>query len=164
MAEKKISKDIKVINRRKRIWLLQLLFERDYYEACDLEEMISLFRESFAANDDPDDEDVIDDTNGDFESVADKFREMLKKLGEIDSVIEKLTVGWKLDRIGKCELQALRIAIYEIYFTKDIPVKVSVNEAVELAKMFGNENGGAFVNGVLAKSEAVKATKQESNE
>ncbi|MCQ2506444.1 MAG: transcription antitermination factor NusB [Lachnospiraceae bacterium] len=164
MAEKKMGKDIKEINRRKRIWLLQLLFEQEYYEASDIEEMLCLFKESFAVNDDPDDEDVVADTNGDFDSVADKFRNMFAKLGEIDSVIEKLTVGWKLDRIGKCELQAIRIAVYEIYFSKDTPVKVSVNEAVELAKMFGNENGGAFVNGVLAKSEAVKATKQEVNE
>jgi N utilization substance protein B len=58
---------------------------------------------------------------------------------------------WTLDRIGKAELAVLRLAIYELKFDEDIPQGVAINEAVELAKEYGQEGSGAFVNGVLAR-------------
>jgi transcription antitermination protein NusB len=53
--------------------------------------------------------------------------------------------------MGKVDLTVLRLAIYEIKFDKDIPTKVAINEAVEIAKIFGGDSSGSFVNGVLAK-------------
>lgn len=68
----------------------------------------------------------------------------------IDEKIEKHLKGWTMDRICKTDLAILRLAIYEILYRDDIPDKVSVNEAVELAKAFSEESSPAFINGVLA--------------
>jgi len=69
----------------------------------------------------------------------------------IDSIIEKKAMGWKISRISRIDLSILRIGIYEILYREDIPFSVTVNEAVELAKKYSNEDAGAFVNGLLAK-------------
>ena len=69
---------------------------------------------------------------------------------EIDSNIEKnLKSDWKMDRISKIDLAILRLAIYEIKY-KEIPYKVAINEAVELAKKYGEDSSKNFVNGILA--------------
>lgn len=69
----------------------------------------------------------------------------------IDSIIEKKSLGWKISRLSKIDLSVLRIGIYEILYRDDIPYSVTVNEAVELAKKYSNEDAGAYVNGLLAK-------------
>lgn len=69
----------------------------------------------------------------------------------IDSIIEKKSMGWKISRLSKIDLSILRIGIYEILYREDIPYSVTVNEAVELAKRYSNEDAGAYVNGLLAK-------------
>ena len=74
-----------------------------------------------------------------------------EKTNLIDSIIEKNSMGWKITRLSKIDLSILRIGIYEILYREDIPFSVSVNEAVELAKRYSNEDAGAFVNGLLAK-------------
>lgn len=76
----------------------------------------------------------------------------------IDGIIEKNAMGWKLNRVSKVDLSILRIGIYEILYREDIPYSVSVNEAVELAKKYSNEDAGAFVNGLLAR-----VTKEDKN-
>lgn len=68
---------------------------------------------------------------------------------EIDENIQNYAPEWPIDKISKIDLVILRIAIYELLFSDDVPEKVAVDEAVELAKEFGNENSGKFVNGVL---------------
>lgn len=73
-----------------------------------------------------------------------------EKVSELDEAISKHLKGWKMERICKTDLAILRLAIYEILYRDDIPYKVSVNEAVELAKSFGEESSPAFINGVLA--------------
>jgi transcription antitermination protein NusB len=69
----------------------------------------------------------------------------------IDKIIDKYSKGWKLNRISKVDLSILRISIFEISFRNDIPLSVSVNEAVELAKKYSSEDAGAFINGILGK-------------
>lgn len=75
---------------------------------------------------------------------------ILKMTEELDAQIEKYLKGWTMDRIGKTDLAILRLAIYEILYREDIPYKVSINEAVELAKLFCDDASPAFINGVLA--------------
>ncbi len=71
---------------------------------------------------------------------------------EIDDKILNKLKNWSINRIAKVDLAILRLAIYElIYMQNNIPIKVSVNEAVELAKTYGNNDSKSFVNGVLAK-------------
>lgn len=67
----------------------------------------------------------------------------------IDSVIEKYSVGWKLSRISKVALAVLRLAVCEILYFDDIPAGVSINEAVELCKKYAAKDDAAFVNGLL---------------
>ncbi len=69
----------------------------------------------------------------------------------IDDVIEEHLENWTIDRIAIVEKTILRIAIYEMMHKEDVPVSVSINEAVELAKKFGDDKSGPFVNGVLSK-------------
>jgi len=77
------------------------------------------------------------------------FMGICEHLDDIDKVIGKHSDHWKIGRIGKVELAILRLALYEILHRQDIPLKVAINEAIELAKGFGDENSRAFVNGIL---------------
>ena len=70
---------------------------------------------------------------------------------EIDAIIESNAKDWTLDRIAKVDLAILRVAIYEIKHREDIPLSVSINEAVEIGKKFGTDKSGSFINGLLAK-------------
>lgn len=67
----------------------------------------------------------------------------------IDDMIEEMAPEWPIDKIAKVDLVILRIAIYELAFSKEVPKEVAIDEAVELAKEFGNETSSKFVNGVL---------------
>lgn len=67
----------------------------------------------------------------------------------LDAIITKHSQHWKLNRIAKVELTILRLSLYEMLFCPDIPFKVAMNEAIELAKDFGDDNSKTFVNGVL---------------
>lgn len=69
----------------------------------------------------------------------------------LDDIISKNLENWTIDRIASVEKTILRIAILEINYKDDIPTNVSINEAVELANMYGDEKSGKFVNGVLSK-------------
>lgn len=80
-----------------------------------------------------------------------KTQDIFDKMEEIDAMISEASTGWKISRMGKAELAILRLATYEMKFDEDIPVRVAINEAVELAKTYGNDNSPKFVNGVLAK-------------
>lgn len=67
----------------------------------------------------------------------------------VDEYIRDHVKGWRFDRISKIDLAILRLAIYEIIWMEEIPYKVSINEAVELAKAYGSETSSSFINGVL---------------
>lgn len=69
----------------------------------------------------------------------------------IDEKIKNHLKDWSFDRISKIDIAILRLAIYEIVYRQDIPCKVSVNEAVELAKIFSEDSSPAFINGILAE-------------
>ncbi len=77
---------------------------------------------------------------------------VLEMRERIDELLKKHTVGWKVDRMATVDRNILRIALYEILKRReDVPLSVAINEAVELAKKYGTEDSGKFVNGVLAK-------------
>ncbi len=81
---------------------------------------------------------IINIVNGVFDNII-----------EIDKTITKYAPEWPLDQITNIDRNILRIGIYEIKFDDNIPAKVAINEAIELAKTFGGESSGKFVNGVL---------------
>jgi N utilization substance protein B len=79
-------------------------------------------------------------------SIIDGVKENLKK---IDQIIRDAAPEWPLDQIARVDLICLRIAVFELDIAKEVPHKVAIDEAIELAKEFGSEQSGKFVNGVL---------------
>ena len=85
------------------------------------------------------------------EELTERLFDIVDKLGSIDAGLNTAISGWKLNRIGKVDITILRLAVYEMKYDDTIPVKVSVNEAVELAKKYGGDSSPSFINGVLAR-------------
>ncbi len=77
------------------------------------------------------------------------IEEVKKNMVEIDAIIEKYAPQWPIDQITIIDRNVLRIGIYELKFNNEVPPKVAINEAIELAKNFGGPSSGKFVNGVL---------------
>ncbi len=100
-------------------------------------------------------EDLERATDQDRKYIQTKYEKIVERLPEIDTLINEKTTGWKTKRMNKVDLSILRLAVYEIVFDADVPTGVAINEAVELAKKFGQEESSGFVNGVLAKFAAV---------
>ncbi|MCK5783334.1 MAG: transcription antitermination factor NusB [Desulfobacterales bacterium] len=68
---------------------------------------------------------------------------------QIDQLIEQFSSNWKINRMGGVDRNILRIAAYELLYCQDIPPKVSINEAVDIGKLYGTEESGSFINGIL---------------
>lgn len=81
--------------------------------------------------------------------INDSVSTIKEHLEEIDKHIQDNLEGWSIYRLAKVDLAVLRIAIYEILYRKDIPVEVSINEAIETVKKYSTEDSFKFVNGVL---------------
>ncbi len=78
--------------------------------------------------------------------------------GELDGVIARHARNWRLDRIGRVELTLLRLAVFELLFREDIPPRVTINEALELSRRFGDEGARSFINGILDAAAAAART------
>src|SRR6185369_17161004 len=89
--------------------------------------------------------------NSDVTFMQELAKGVVKKLPEIDTIITKAAPDWPLDKISIADRNVLRMGLYELLFAdrEEVPAKVAINEAIELAKSFGGENSGKFVNGVL---------------
>ncbi len=115
---------------------LQALYQIDV-AAQDIDDALGRFWKSF----EPVEREVMDTAEALVRGVAAMRR-------EIDDIIESASSNWRLDRMAKVDRNILRLAAYELLHT-DVPVKVVINEAIELGKKYGSESSGAFVNGVL---------------
>ena len=112
-----------------------LIFEKSFHPEITVEELISMAVEARYLQ-------------------TDEFAVLLAKTAderqpEIDSIIEKNAIGWKKDRISRVSLSLLRLALCEMRFIEEVPTNVSINEAVELAKLYASQEDAAFINGVL---------------
>ena len=88
-----------------------------------------------------------DETTGRF---ADELvRGVQSEKAQIDAIIQQSSTHWKLERMARVDRNILRLAVYEILKRSDVPVKVTLNEAIELSKKYGSEQSSAFVNGIL---------------
>ena len=137
MAENNIAK-----LRTKREKLFLMLFQHEFHESAEYREQIALY------NDNYEEEKEVSVSN---EELTERLFDIVDKLGSIDARLNTAISGWKLNRIGKVDITILRLAAYEMKYDDTIPVKVSVNEAVELAKKYGGDSSPSFVNGVLAR-------------
>lgn len=127
--------------RQIREHLLKLLYLRDFYDNEEIAEQNELY---FELQPEISAEDKC--------YILERYAKIADKLGELDSVIANAMTGWKMNRVGKIELNLMRIAVYEIRFDEDVPDKAAINEAVDIAKIYGSEDSSyGFVNGVLAK-------------
>lgn len=84
------------------------------------------------------------------EYISTVFSGVFEHLEELDGIISDKSVGWKIGRISKTALSILRLAIFEMKYLDDIPVSVSINEAVELCKKYATGDDASFVNGILS--------------
>jgi len=127
--------------RELREQIFKLLFRIEFNKPEEMEEQEKLFFE--------DDEKAI--SENDQEYIALKYANIVCKKIEIDTMINEIAEGWKTERMGKVDLTILRLAVYEIKFDEDVPTSVAINEAVELAKKYGQDGSPSFINGILAK-------------
>jgi len=74
---------------------------------------------------------------------------VLKHCKEIDHLIERYSENWRLDRMTLIDRNILRMAIFELLYCEEVPPKVTLNEAIDLGKRYGNEESGSFINGIL---------------
>mgnify|MGYP001178166883 CR=1 FL=1 len=92
-------------------------------------------------------------------------RELVRGVSEkrerLDSRLAAFLTGWQVDRLSRVDRQILRLAAYELEYRTDVPAKVVVNEAIELAKHFGTDESGKFVNGVLGRMIREKQSKND---
>ena len=120
--------------------VFKMLFRAEFHDADDMKEQLDLF-----------DEELENPSESELFYINSKSKGILEHIDEIDALINEKSTGWKTSRMAKVDLSIIRIAVYEIKFEDDIPFKVSVNEAVELAKKYGADESPACLNGILAK-------------
>ncbi len=127
---------------RERIF--KLLFRIEFNEGEEMQRQKELFF---------DDAEVFreDCPEKDKTEISEKYDAIAAHLAEIDEMINEKAEGWNTKRMGKVDLTIIRLAVYEIRYDEQVPTGVAINEAVELAKKFGQNESPAFVNGVLAK-------------
>lgn len=95
-------------------------------------------------------ENVLEDNEEKDDFLVRLVRGTGEHMKQIDQRIEDNVTNWTIDRIGNVDRNILRMAVFEIEYLSDVPEKVAMNEAIELAKMFGGDQSGRFVNGVLS--------------
>lgn len=126
--------------RELREQIFKLLFRVEFNSEDEMKEQLELFFE---------DEESAQGEDAAY--ISEKYEKIMDKLAEIDAMINEKAEKWDTTRMGKVDLTLIRLAIYEILFDDSVPASVAINEAVELAKKFGQDQSSSFVNGILAK-------------
>lgn len=130
-----------IMSRRElREQIFKLLFRVEFNSAEDMPEQEKLFFEE---------EDAAQEADAEY--ISEKYQKISEKLTEIDALLNEKTEKWDTARMSKVDLTILRLAVYEILHDETVPTSVAINEAVELAKKFGQDASPSFVNGVLAR-------------
>ena len=126
--------------REIRELIFKMVFRVEFHDEEEIPEQLRLFMDTLESAGEED-----------RAYIEHKVQDILTHLEEIDAIIDSSARNWKTSRMAKVELTLIRLAVYEIRYEEDIPTGVAINEAVELAKSYGEENSPAFVNGVLAR-------------
>lgn len=90
-------------------------------------------------------------TDEEREFLKDRLMKVRERIGEIDEMLNSTARGWKTSRFNSCDLAVLRVAVYEMKYDESIPDGVAINEAVELAKLYGGDESPSFINGILGE-------------
>lgn len=143
-----------------RIVALQTLYEADFRQECgdSSVKLADVLERNI---------DRYDETIDDKEFIEELVMGVSKRQAEIDNIIRPVAPEWPIEQIARIDRTVLRIGVYELLYSKNIPPKVAINEAVELAKAFGGDNSSKFINGVLGtvlrqKEEKKPATKKKN--
>ncbi len=142
--------------RRMREHCFKMLFGADFYPPEDIDEQLRLYFDS-PSEEETDEEGKpeivheVDIPGNEQEFLIERVRTIAALIPELDEQIDAVAEGWKTGRMGKVELTILRQALYEMQYDEDVPEKVAINEAVDLAKKYGGKDSPAFINGVLAR-------------
>ena len=126
---------------------LQVLFQVDLGEPSDPDEQLAYFA----------DEAGLQPAARTFATGL--VKGVLAHREELDRMIVEASEHWRLDQMARVDRAVLRLATYEVVFGRQAPVKVAINEAIELAKTFSGEDAGRFVNGVLGRIASAQAAR-----
>ena len=140
IQEERMTEEKNMTRREIREQVFKMLFRVEFYNQEEMSEQIALCED-----------DACSGKEKDKTYIFEKVEKISEKLEEIDAKINEVSEGWKTGRMGKVDLTLIRLAVYEMLYEEDVPAKVAINEAVELAKQYGTDNSPSFVNGVLAK-------------
>jgi N utilization substance protein B len=141
------------LRRESRELALQILYALDANPSVGIRETLQTFREEQA--------DVLSRVREFAENLVQGVQE---HRAVIDAAIKARSKNWTLVRMPRVDLNVMRMATYELMFRQDIPKKVSINEAIEIARKFGDKESPAFVNGILDEIEACPKTEEASEE
>lgn len=142
--------------REQREHTFCVLFSREFHEAGEEKEQVSRYFSGLAELS----EDELEErelariprmTETEREEVEERIRDISDKVSELDIRINQVSEGWKTSRMSKVDLTLIRLALYEMKYDDTVPVKVAINEAVEISKKYGGPDSKSFVNGILAK-------------
>ncbi len=131
--------EINMTRREMREHTFKLLFCNDFHNYEELVEQTKFYVEEYEF------------TEEERTGFSKRMAELFSHVTELDEKIAGVAKGWTTTRMGKAELTILRLALFEMLYDDEVPKGVAINEAVELAKVFGGDDSPSFVNGVLAK-------------
>jgi transcription antitermination protein NusB len=141
------------LRREAREFALQIMYAIDSNPSLGLLDTLQTFREEQP--------EISEKTRAFAESLV---RGVQEKRGEIDAAIKSCSKNWSLSRMPRVDLNVMRLATYELMFRADIPKKVTINEAIEIVRRFGDKDSPSFVNGILDEikpCEKVDTTEEE---
>lgn len=120
--------------------IFKILFRYPFMEESEMQEQIAFCMENLEGK-----------SEENLAYIRNKVNQIIEHREAIDEKIQDNCEGWNLNRVGKAEIAIMRVAVYEFLYEKEIPMSVSINEAVELAKSYCDEDAKGFVNAVLGK-------------
>ncbi len=126
------------LRHRSREIALQLIYQLDVRPSANIDEAIELYPSE-------------DEPEGVFDYACELVRGVMDNMDAISDLLRENIIGWRPERMVAVDKVAISLALYEGIISKKVPVAVSISEAVELAKVFGTEESGRFVNGVLGR-------------
>lgn len=129
-----------ITRKRLRDLTMKIVFEYAFYTEEEQKEQAMLFLEQ--------EEDL---TEEDRKAILARSEAVSKAIPSIDQALNEAATGWTTARMSRIDLAILRLAVYEIRYDDETPFKVAVNEAVELAKLYGGSDSPKFINGVLSR-------------
>ena len=128
-----------ITRKRLRELTMKIVYEYDFYPPEELKDQAAVFLQQQELQEE------------DAAAILERAAKVFECIPSIDARLNKAAKGWTTARMNRIDLALLRLAVYEIDNDAETPVKVAINEAVELAKVYGGEESPKFVNGVLSK-------------